>query len=284
MKGPARATRPGRASGVALMLGGALSNQTGAAVGALAFPVLGPAGIVAVRQWVAAAVLLAAGRPRWREFSAAQWRLILALAAVFAIMNLSLYEAIARIGLGLAVTLEFLGPLGVALAASRRRIDLACALAAGAAVVVLTRPQPSTNYLGIALALLAAACWACYILLNRAIGTRLPGVQGTAAAATLSALAYLPIGLTVLFSRPLTLFAIGCAFTTGILASALPFVTDLMALRRIPARLFGTFMSTNPVIAALLGMVILGERLPWVSWAAILVIVASNALALATAD
>lgn len=266
------------------MLGGALSNQTGAAVGALAFPVLGPAGIVAVRQWVAAAVLLAAGRPRWRSFTAAQWRLILALAAIFAIMNLSLYEAIARIGLGLAVTLEFLGPLGVALAASRRRIDLACALAAGAAVVVLTRPQPSTDYAGIGLALLAAACWACYILLNRAIGTRLPGVQGTAAAAALSALAYLPVGLVVLISRPITLFAIGCAVTTGILASALPFVTDLMALRRIPARLFGTFMSTNPVIAALLGMLILGERLGWIAWVAILVIVASNAVALATAD
>ena len=112
---------------------------------------------------------------------------MLALALVFATMNLSLYTAIDRIGLGLAVTLEFLGPLSVALAGSRRRVDLVCALFAGAAVVVLARPEPTTDYLGIALGLLAAVCWASYILLNRVIGQQLPGAEGSAAAATLSA-------------------------------------------------------------------------------------------------
>jgi inner membrane transporter RhtA len=95
-----------------------------------------------------------------RRFTRAQWWPVLGLALVFATMNLSLYTAIDRIGLGLAVTLEFLGPLGVALAASRRRVDLGCAVAAGAAVVVLARPQPTTDYLGIGLALVAAVCWA----------------------------------------------------------------------------------------------------------------------------
>ena len=116
------------------MLTGALSNQLGAASGALAFPVIGPAGVVAVRQWIAAIVLLAAGRPRWRSFTRAQWRLILALAVAYGTMNLSLYTAVSRLGLGLGMTLEFLGPLSVALASSRgntdRRKDLACALAA----------------------------------------------------------------------------------------------------------------------------------------------------------
>src|ERR1700689_716370 len=116
---------PERAGSLA-MLGGALSNQLGAATGALAFPVIGPLGVVAVRQWIAAIALLAAGRPRWRSFGWPQWRLVLLLAAIFGTMNLSLYSAVDRLGLGLAVTLEFLGPLSVALATSRRRGGPAC--------------------------------------------------------------------------------------------------------------------------------------------------------------
>ncbi|WP_425086286.1 EamA family transporter, partial [Streptomyces hainanensis] len=170
---------PSRSTGVALMLGSGLSNQVGASVAALAFPAIGPLSVVAIRQWVAAAVLVLSGRPRPRHFTAPQWRPVLGLALVYAAMNLSLYTAIDRIGLGLAVTLEFLGPLAVALAGSRRRADLLAALAAAGAVAVLVRPTPSTDYLGIALALLAAVCWGCYILLNRTIGTRLPGLQGS---------------------------------------------------------------------------------------------------------
>lgn len=197
---------PGRGGsgrvGAALMLGSGLSNQIGASVAALAFPVVGPAGVVAIRQWVAAGVLWAVGRPRPRSFTAAQWRPVLGLALVFAVMNLSLYTAIDRVGLGLAVTLEFCGPLAVALAGSRRRIDALCALAAAAAVVVLTRPSPSTDYLGVGLALLAAACWGCYILLNRTVGRRLPGLEGSAAAAAVSGILHLPVGALVLWRHP----------------------------------------------------------------------------------
>lgn len=270
------------AAGVALMLGSGLSNQVGASLGALAFPVLGPAGVVSVRQWVAAVVLLTAGRPRLRSFTAAQWRLVLALAAVFATMNLTLYLAIDRIGLGLAVTLEFLGPLTVALAGTRRRLDLLCALAAASAVVVLTRPRPSTDYLGIALALVAAVCWGCYILLNRAVGHRLPGLQGSAAAAGVSGLLYLPIGLTVLYLHPPTVTALLCALAAGILSSAVPFLSDLLALRRVPARFFGVFMSVNPVFAALVGLLVLGQHLDHLAWLAIAVIVGANAVAVGT--
>ncbi|MFZ3598190.1 EamA family transporter [Streptomyces sp. BH104] len=279
---PTRTTADASAGGVALMLGSGLSNQVGASLGALAFPVLGPAGVVAVRQWVAAVVLLTAGRPRIRSFTAAQWRLVLALAAVFATMNLTLYLAIDRIGLGLAVTLEFLGPLTVALAGTRRRLDLLCALAAAGAVVVLTRPQPSTDYVGIGLALVAAACWGCYILLNRAVGHRLPGLQGSAAAAGVSGLLYLPIGSTVLYLHPPTLMALVCALAAGILSSAVPFLSDLLALRRVPARFFGVFMSVNPVFAALVGLLVLGQHLDHVAWLAIAVIVAANAVAVGT--
>ncbi|MEV8609232.1 EamA family transporter [Amycolatopsis sp. NPDC051373] len=266
-------------TGVALMFGGATANQLGAATAALAFPVLGPAGVVAVRQWVAAVLLLAVGRPRLRSFTARQWRPVLGLAAVFATMNLSLYSAIDRIGLGLAVTLEFLGPLAVALAGSRRRTDLACAMAAAAAVGILTRPRPSTDYLGVALALVAAACWACYILLNRTVGRRLPGVQGSAAAAGVSGLLYLPVGIVVFFHHRPTPAALGAALAAGVLSSALPFLADLLALRRVPTRFFGVFMSVNPVLAALVGEVVLHQRLDAPAWAAITVIVTANTVA-----
>ncbi|WSU87183.1 EamA family transporter [Streptomyces anulatus] len=273
----------GRGAGVALMLGSGLSNQTGASVAALAFPVIGPAGVVAVRQWVAAVILGAVGRPRLRHFTAEQWRPVLGLALVFAGMNLSLYTAIDRIGLGLAVTLEFLGPLTVALAGSRRRVDLVAAGAAAGAVAVLMRPTPSTDYLGIGLALLAAACWACYILLNRTIGARLPGLEGSAAAAAVSALLYLPVGAWVLWHHPPTPAALGCALIAGVLSSAVPFLADLLALRRVPTHFFGVFMSVNPVFAALVGLAVLGQRLDVLAWIAIAVIVAANTAAVSTA-
>jgi inner membrane transporter RhtA len=271
-----------RLTGIALMTGSAAANQLGAATAALAFPVLGPAGVVAIRQWVAGTILLTTVRPRFASFTRAQWRPVLALALIFATMNLSLYLAIDRIGLGLAVTLEFLGPLSVALLSSRRVIDLGCALVAGTAAVVLARPQPSTDYAGIGLAVLAAACWAGYILVNRVVGARLPGSQGPAAAASLSALLYVPVGIWVLASHPVTLTALGRAATAGLLCSAVPMVADLLALRRVPARFFGVFMSVNPVFAALTGLAVLGQSLALLDWLAIAAIVTANAVSVST--
>jgi inner membrane transporter RhtA len=280
----AAAGRPDRLTGIALMTGSAASNQFGAATAALAFPVLGPAGVVAVRQWVAGALLLGAARPKFASFTREQWRPVLALAVIFATMNLSLYAAIDTIGLGLAVTLEFLGPLSVALLASRRVIDLGCALIAGAAVVVLARPQPSTDYAGIFLALLAAACWAGYILVNRVVGVRVPGSQGPAAAAGLSALVYVPVGIWTLASHPVTAAALGRAATAGLLCSAVPMVADMLALRRVPARFFGVFMSVNPVFAALTGLVVLGQTLGLADWLATAAIVTANAVSVSAGE
>lgn len=268
------------------MLGSALSNQTGAAVGALAFPVLGPVGVVAVRQWVAGLILLAVGRPRLRAFTRRQWWPVLGLAAVFAVMNISLYTAIDRIGLGLAVTLEFIGPLAVALSGAfnatptgvRRRATVACTTLAAAGVVVLARPQATTDYLGIGLGLLAALCWAGYILLNRTLGQRVAGVEGSAAAAAVSALVYLPVGIGTLLVHPPTPGALACALAAGVLSSAVPFLADLLALRRVPAHFFGIFMSVNPVLAGAIGAIVLGEALAAVDWLAIGLIVTANAI------
>ncbi|MFJ9821301.1 EamA family transporter [Streptomyces sp. NPDC101151] len=267
---------------MATMVGSGLSNQTGAAVGALAFPVLGPLGVVAVRQYVAALVLLAVGRPRVRAFTWRQWWPVLLLAAVFGTMNLTLYTAVDRIGLGLAVTLEFLGPLAIALAGSRRRLDAGCALLAAAGVVVLMRPQPSADYAGMGLGLVAACCWASYILLNRLVGRRIPGAQGAAAAAGVSALGFLPAGILVAVRHPPTAGAVLCAVAAGVLSSAVPYLADLLTLRTVPAQTFGLFMSVNPVLAAVVGWVVLGQGLGAPEWAGIGAVVAANATGILT--
>lgn len=273
---------PGRPAGVATMFGSGLSNQTGAAIGALAFPGLGPLGVVAVRQYVAALVLVAVARPRLRAFTWHQWWPVLLLAAVFGTMNLTLYTAIDRIGLGLAVTLEFLGPLTIALAASRRRLDAGCAVVAAAGVVVLMRPQPSTDYTGMGLGLVAAGCWASYILLNRVVGRRISGAQGSAAAASVSALTFLPVGVVVAVRHPPAAGAVLCAVAAGVLSSAVPYLADLLTLRKVPAQTFGLFMSVNPVLAAVVGWVVLGQSLGVPEWAGLGAVVAANAVSIAT--
>ncbi|MFB7369509.1 DMT family transporter [Streptomyces sp. NPDC056222] len=280
---PAHPTRRTSPAGVAAMLGSGLSNQIGAATGSLAFPVLGPVGVVAVRQYVAALVLLAVGRPQLRSFTWRQWQPVILLAVVFGTMNLSLYSAIDRVGLGLAVTLEFLGPLAIALAATRRRVDACCALLATAGVVTLMRPQPSTDYVGMGLGLLAAVCWASYILLNRTVGRRVPGAQGSAAAALLSALMFLPVGIVVVLRHPPTATSLAYAVAAGVLASAVPYLADLLTLRHVPAPAFGLFMSVNPVLAAVVGWIGLGQGMGVLDGAAIGAVVAANVLSIATA-
>jgi inner membrane transporter RhtA len=281
---PAGTGRGSWLGGIATMLASGASNQVGAAVGAHAFATIGPAGVVAVRQFVAAAVLLPLARPNLRRFTWAQWWPTLLLGLVFATMNLSLYTAIDRIGLGLAVTLEVLGPLAVALAGSRTRRDLLCAAGACIGVYVLVLPGSANDYLGVGLGLLAAACWAAYILLNRLVGARLPGLQAPAAATSVSALFYLPVAATLLAQGRLEGVGVLYAVGAGVLSSVVPYAADLIALRRVPARFFGVFMSIHPVLAALAGLVILGQVLALHEWAGIVIVVIANALALLSAS
>lgn len=261
-----------------MMLGGSVSNQAGAALGALAFPVIGPVGVVAVRQLVTAAVLVPTVRPRFRGLNRGQWLPVLGLTIVFSVMNLALYAAIERIGLGLAVTLEFLGPLAVAIAGSRRAVDLGCAILAGLGVVVLTSPGPTTDVIGIALGLIAAVAWGAYILLNRSIGQRLPGLHGTALASAVTAGLWVPVAAVWFTVHPPALVAVLLAAACGILSSIVPYVTDIGALRRIPAPIFGTISSVSPVWAALVGWLILHQALAPNEWIGIALIVVGNAL------
>ena len=268
--------------GIAMMTASALSNQVGAALGARAFDAIGPVGVVAVRQWVAAVVLMPVARPQLRRLTWPQWWPVLLLAVVFGCMNLSVYVAIDRLGLALAITLEFLGPLAVALAGSRSRRDLLLAVAAAVGVYVLVLPGASSDYLGLAIGAIGGACWAAYILLNRVAGERLPGLQAPAVASALCAVAYLPVLLVVLGQDRATAAPVLYAIAAGVLASVVPYAVDLVALRFVPSQFFSVFMSIHPVLAALVGLALLGQHLALHEWVGIAVVVLTNAAAVGT--
>ncbi|GAA3453319.1 EamA family transporter [Dactylosporangium matsuzakiense] len=273
----------GTGGAVATMVASASVNQAGAALAARAFPAIGPAGVVAIRQLAAAAVLLPVARPNLRRMTWSQWWPALLLGLVFTVMNISLYTAVDRVGLGLAVTLEFLGPLTIALCGSRTPIDLVCAVVAGIGVYVLVRPGPSTDVAGLSLGLLAGACWAAYILLNRLIGARLPGLQGPAVGTAVAAVLYLPVAVVILAQGRFTVTALAYGLGAGVLCSVVPYAADVVALRRVPARFFGLVQSVHPMLAALAGAVILGQVPAAHVWAGIVIVVCTNAVAVAVA-
>lgn len=269
----------------ATVVGGAASVQVGAAIGATIFPLVGPAGVVALRQAFAAVALLAVSRPRLRRLTWAAVRPAIALGAVLVVMNVAVYAAVERIGLGPAVTLEFLGPLALALLASRRRLDLVCAVMAAAGVALLTGSVPGIDLLGIVLALTAAAAWAAYILLSQRAGRTLPGVQGTAIASLVAAVLTSPLLVLALVSLEaheiVLVLAVGAA--AALLSSALPYSIDLVVLRRMPRQRFGVLQSVHPAAAALAGFVVLGQALaPW-QIAGLALITVANAVAVGAA-
>lgn len=274
----AHAATPGSGRGVLLALTGSLSNQLGAATGSLAFPAIGPVGVVAIRQLFTAAVLVPLGRPRLRSMTWAQWWPVLCLGLVFGLMNTTVYVTIDRLGLGLAITLEFLGPLMIAILASRRLIDLLGGLLAAVGVVVLVNPSPSTDVIGVAFGLISGVAWASYVLLNRRIGRNMPGLQGAGAASLVSAVMWVPIAVFWFIAHPPPLWAIGLALICAVGSSVVPFSLDLIALRALPAGLFSTLQSMHPVWAAIVGLVMLHQVLTVQEWAGIVLVVCSNVL------
>ena len=246
----------------ALVLGAIASVQFGAAIATTLFNQIGPAGAVLLRLFSAALLLLAAWRPRLRGRSAEELRLAVLFGVVLASMNLSFYEAIARIPLGIAVAIEFVGPLAVAVAGSRRRLDLLWVGLAVAGILALTRgPASDLDALGVLFALLAGCMWGAYILINARVGRAFEGTSGLTLAMCAAALVAAPVGLAEagghLF-EPQTL-ALGAA--VGLLSSAIPYTLELEALRRIAPHVFGVLMSLEPGVAALAGLTLLGQSL-----------------------
>ena len=267
------------ATGGTLVLVSGLSSQLGAAVAATVFPQLGFLGVVAIRQLVTVAVLVPLVRPNPLRWSRLQWRPVLLLALTFATVSLPLYAAIQRLGLGLAIALEFLGPVTIAIARSRSLGSAFAVSAATTGVLLVVAPGPTTDWLGVGCGLTAACLWALYIWTNSTVGARAPGLEGTAVASALAALLYLPVAAVALAHVRIFGSAVGTAALAGVLASVVPFVTDLLALRRLPQAVYATGMSINPLLAAALGALLLHERLTAAGGCGFAVIVVANVVA-----
>jgi inner membrane transporter RhtA len=251
---------------VLLVLGGVLSVQLGAAVAKGLFPALGPAGTVLVRVATAAGVLLVVARRPLHRLPPGSNLLVVAFGLVLAAMNLAFYLSLERIALGVAVTVEFIGPLAVAVAGSRRSRDLVWALLAAVGVLLLTGGgsallSGALNPVGVLCAALAGSCWAAYILLNQRVGAAVPGVHGLAVAMTVGTVALLPVGVASAGTRLLQPHLLAAGAAVGLLSSAVPYTLELAALRSLPTSTFGVLMSLEPAVAALAGFVVLKERL-----------------------
>jgi inner membrane transporter RhtA len=267
---------------VLMVLGGVVSVQLGAAVAKGLFPALGPAGTVLVRVATAAVVLLLAARRPVLRLPAGSVRLVVAFGLVLAAMNLTFYLSLQRIPLGVAVTVEFIGPLAVAVAGSRRPRDLLWALLAAVGVVLLTGGgqallSGSLDPVGVLLAALAGGCWAAYILLNQRVGAAVPGVHGLAVAMAVATVALLPIGVASAGARLLDPRLLLAGAAVGLLSSAVPYTLELAALRHLATGTFGVLMSLEPAVAALAGRIVLGERLSPAQLVAVLLVCAASA-------
>jgi inner membrane transporter RhtA len=253
---------PGAVPPVGLVMLGILSVQVGAAFAKSLFPVVGSSGTVFLRLAFAALILMMVWRPRVRGHTGRDYLLVLLFGLVFAVMNMSFYASLDRLPLGVAVTVEFVGPLGVAVFGSRRLLDLLWALLAAGGIVLLT-PLSGVQIdpLGLALALGAGACWAAYILLSVRVGRSFPGGNGLALGTAVGAVLAAPLGIwqggPQLLEWPL--LATGAA--VALLSSVIPYSFELEALRKLPARVFGVLMSVEPAMAAIVGFIVLGEAL-----------------------
>ncbi|WP_235500434.1 EamA family transporter [Leifsonia sp. Root227] len=259
-----------------------VSINFGSSVAGLLIPIVGSVVVVAVRQIITAIAVLPFYRPKRAELT---WRRLwpaIALGVVLATMNLSFYEAVGRLGLGIAATIEFLGPFALALAGSRRVVDVICALFAAGGVVLLTGTEGAIDPIGVLLALAAAASWAAYILLTRRVATRLPGLEGLSVASVVATIILLPIALVVVDYSRLNWPVIGMLVAAGVLSSAIPYSLDTFILRRITPRLYAIITSLGPAIATLFGVLVLHERFSGVQLLGIAVVCFAAGVTIAT--
>ena len=265
-------------SPVWLVLLGILSVQFGASIAKSIFDEAAPTTIVWLRLASSALVLVAVARPALRGRSRRDWYVVLAFGAALGVMNWSFYQAFARIPLGVAVTLEFLGPLTLAVVGSRRARDLLWVALAGLGVALLglSGGGGSVTAAGVFFALLAGACWAAYILLSAQTGRRWPGLDGLALASVLAAALLTPVAVGVGGSDLLDPRIVLLGALVGLLSSVIPYSCELVALRSLAPSVFSILMSLEPAAAALVGIVVLGEILTVEQWAAMACVVVAS--------
>ncbi len=254
---------------------GIVSVQVGASLAKQLFAVAGPAGTVTLRLFFAAVVLLLVWRPVLRMGRRAL-PVVLAYGVVLGVMNLTFYQALARIPQGIAVTIEFLGPLAVALAGSRRWMDVLWAMVAAGGVVLLAETRGDLSMLGIVFALIAGACWGLYILLSASLGKRTEEGKGLALGMAVAAVAAMPAGVVDSGTSLLSPWVLLIGLAVALLSSVIPYSLELEALRKIPPRVFGILMSLEPAVAALSGLLVLGEALHPLQWLAICCVVVAS--------
>jgi inner membrane transporter RhtA len=256
-----------------------LSVQSGAALATSLFPALGPIGAVGLRIVLSAVILLFIFRPPLRSLTRSQWQAVIPFGVALGTMNMSFYLSIARIPLGLAVALEFTGPLAVAVLGSRRAKDFLWVMLAAIGIVLITPwgGSHNVNTAGALLALAAGVCWAIYIVLGRRVYRLFPGGTGVATGMLFAALTITPIVLETRSLDRLNVGLFGQGVAVAILSSALPYSLEMIGLRAMPARTFGILMSMEPAIAALCGLLFLREHLSGPQWLAIALVIAASA-------
>lgn len=245
-----------------LVIGAMFSVQFGSGIARTVFDQITPMGVAFLRQGLAAVILLVITRPQVRGWTRQQWMATAAYGVALAGMNGSFYAALNQIPLGLAVTLEFMGPLTMSLAMSRRGRDVGWALMAGLGVVLLGwTSHAAGSWMGYALALVAGAFWVGYILITKRIGESFEGLDGLAVALTIAALITAPLGARSAMGAFTDANLFVRSLLVALLCSIVVYVLEMAALRRMPPRVFGILLSLEPAVAALAGLVVLGQLL-----------------------
>jgi inner membrane transporter RhtA len=265
---------------VALIVGSCVSLQFGAALAVQLFPELGSWGVTALRLSIAAIVLVCVVRPAVLRWSRAQWMSVLAFGVALAGMNGFFYAALARIPLGPAVAIEFLGPLVLAAVLTRRVIDLTWVGIALVGMALLgidgARGEDALDPLGVVFALVAAAFWALYVRTSARAGSLIPGLGGLAMALAVASVLLLPFGVPAAAASAVDPRLLLLALGTALLGSVIPYALELMALRRLPQRVFGVLLSLEPVVAVIAGWLLLGQQAGPVRLVAIALVVAAS--------
>ncbi|MFJ9132309.1 EamA family transporter [Streptomyces sp. NPDC102256] len=273
-------TGPGRRGAlgpVGLVLAGGISVQFGGALAVSLMPRVGALGVVSLRLLVAAIVLIAICRPSVRGHSRADWNTVIVFGLTMAAMNGLFYQAVARIPLGPAVTLEVLGPLALSVVTSRRAVNLLWAgLALGGVFLLGGGGFSSLDPAGVAFALGAGAMWAAYIVFSARTGRRFPQADGLALAMVVAAVAFLPLGIAGSGTRLLVPTTVALGAAVAVLSSVLPYTLELLALRRLPASTFAILMSLEPAVAATAGFLVLDQSLSLPESLAIALVIAAS--------
>ncbi len=269
-----------RGGPLALVLAAIVSVQFGGAIAATLVPQIGAAGSVVLRLGIGAVILGLVARPRLRGHSAQAWRTVVLFGLALGAMNWSFYGSLGRLPLGVAVTIEFLGPLTLAAVLSRRLLDLGAVLAAGLGVVLISRiltvSWAGLDLVGVGLALLAGACWAAYVVLSQRTGAAFAQLDGLALAMVVALAVVLPAGAASVSAWDGSILAKGAA--VAVLSSVLPYSLELLALRRMSQRVFGILLSLEPAVAALAGLLVLGQRLDTTQLLGMALVVGASAL------